>query len=119
MTPPGLSQRSRATMTGTSIPSSIPNPPSHSETITSTRSCWLVMRRWTHTAQTDAGSLTKGKEFPMGFRRRVRRRALALEATGRQVQLPGVTVADFREGNIRSFRIYFDDLSLIEQIVGA
>ena len=45
--------------------------------------------------------------------------ASALEATGRHVQLPGVTVADFREGKIRSFRTYFDDLSLIEQIVGA
>jgi ketosteroid isomerase-like protein len=43
----------------------------------------------------------------------------ALEATGRHVQMPGVTVADFREGKIRSFRTYFDDLSLIEQIVGA
>jgi ketosteroid isomerase-like protein len=43
----------------------------------------------------------------------------ALEVTGRHVQLPGVTVADFREGKIRSFRTYFDDLSLIEQIVGA
>ena len=43
----------------------------------------------------------------------------ALEATGRHVQLPGVTVADFREGKIRSFRTFFDDLSLIEQIVGA
>ena len=43
----------------------------------------------------------------------------ALEATGRHVQLPGVTVADFREGKIRSFRTYFDDLSLIEQIAGA
>ena len=42
-----------------------------------------------------------------------------LEATGRHVQLPGVTVADFREGKIRSFRTYFDDLSLIEQIVAA
>ena len=41
-----------------------------------------------------------------------------LEATGRHLQLPGVTVADFREGKIRSFRTYFDDLSLIEQIVG-
>jgi ketosteroid isomerase-like protein len=28
-------------------------------------------------------------------------------------------VADFREGKIRSFRTYFDDLSLIEQIAGA
>ena len=43
----------------------------------------------------------------------------ALEATGRHVVLPGVTVADFREGKIRSFRTYFDDISLIEQIVGA
>ena len=43
----------------------------------------------------------------------------ALEPTGRHVKLPGVTVADFREGKIRSFRTYFDDLSLIEQIVGA
>ena len=41
-----------------------------------------------------------------------------LEATGRHVRLPGVTVADFREGKIRSFRTYFDDISLIEQIVG-
>ena len=40
-----------------------------------------------------------------------------LEATGRHVQMAGVTVADFREGKIRSFRTYFDDLSLIEQIV--
>ena len=42
-----------------------------------------------------------------------------LEATGRHVRLPGVTVADFREGKIRSFRTYFDDLSLLEQIVSA
>jgi ketosteroid isomerase-like protein len=42
-----------------------------------------------------------------------------LEATGRHVQLPGVTVADFREGKIRSFRTYFDDISLIEQLAGA
>jgi ketosteroid isomerase-like protein len=41
-----------------------------------------------------------------------------LEATGRHVLLPGVTVADFREGKIRSFRTYFDDLLLIEQIAG-
>ena len=43
----------------------------------------------------------------------------ALEATGRHVVLAGVTVADFRAGKIRSFRTYFDDLSLIEQIAGA
>ena len=40
-----------------------------------------------------------------------------VEATGRHVQLAGVTVADFRDGKIRSFRTYFDDLSLIEQLV--
>ena len=42
-----------------------------------------------------------------------------LEATGRRVLLAGATVADFRDGKIRSFRTYFDDVSLIEQIVGA
>ena len=42
-----------------------------------------------------------------------------LDATGRHVQLAGFTVADFRDGKIRSFRTYFDDVSLIEQIVGA
>ena len=42
-----------------------------------------------------------------------------LEATGRRVQLAGATVADFRDGKIRSFRTYFDDASLIEQLVGA
>ena len=40
-----------------------------------------------------------------------------LEATGRHVKLPGVTVADFREGKISSYRTYFDDISLIEQIL--
>ena len=44
---------------------------------------------------------------------------VVLDATGRHVQLAGVSVADFREGKIRSFRTYFDDLSMIEQIVGA
>jgi ketosteroid isomerase-like protein len=43
---------------------------------------------------------------------------VVVEATGRHVQLAGVSVADFREGKIRSFRTYFDDLSMIEQIVG-
>jgi len=41
-----------------------------------------------------------------------------LEPTGRRVKLAGVTVADFRAGKIRSYRTYFDDISLIEQIVG-
>jgi ketosteroid isomerase-like protein len=40
-----------------------------------------------------------------------------VEATGRHVKLAGVTVADFRAGKIRSFRTYFDDVSLIEQLV--
>ena len=43
---------------------------------------------------------------------------VVLEATGRHVLLAGVSVADFRDGKIRSFRTYFDDLSMIEQIVG-
>ena len=43
---------------------------------------------------------------------------VVLEATGRHVRLAGVSVADFRGGKIRSFRTYFDDLSMIEQIVG-
>ena len=43
---------------------------------------------------------------------------VVLEPTGRHVQLAGVSVADFREGKIRSYRTYFDDLSMIEQIVG-
>jgi ketosteroid isomerase-like protein len=42
-----------------------------------------------------------------------------LEATGRRIQLAGATVADFRDGKIRSFRSYFDDISLIEQLVDA
>jgi ketosteroid isomerase-like protein len=42
-----------------------------------------------------------------------------LDPTGERVRLAGVTVADFREGKIRSYRTYFDDLSLIEQLVGA
>jgi ketosteroid isomerase-like protein len=41
-----------------------------------------------------------------------------VEASGRRIQLPGVTVADFRDGKIRSFRSYFDDMFLIEQVVG-
>ena len=28
-----------------------------------------------------------------------------------------MSVADFRDGKIRSYRTYFDDLSLIEQII--
>ena len=43
---------------------------------------------------------------------------VVLEATGRHVRLAGATVADFRDGKIRSFRTYFDDVSLLEQMVG-
>src|SRR6476620_8582780 len=43
---------------------------------------------------------------------------VVLEPTGRHVLLPGVSVADFRDGKIRSYRTYFDDLSMLEQIVG-
>ena len=39
-----------------------------------------------------------------------------LEATGRRIRMAGVTVADFRGEKIRSFRTYFDDVSLIEQM---
>ena len=39
-----------------------------------------------------------------------------LEARGRHVRLAGATVADFRDGKIRSYRTYFDDLSLTEQL---
>jgi len=42
-----------------------------------------------------------------------------IEPTGRRVKLAGVTVAEFRGEKIRSFRTYFDDLSLIEQLVDA
>ncbi len=42
-----------------------------------------------------------------------------LEPTGRHVQLAGATIADFRDNKIRSYRTYFDDISLIEQIVDA
>ncbi len=41
-----------------------------------------------------------------------------LEATGQRVRLAGATVADFRDSKIRSFRTYFDDMSLLAQLVG-
>jgi hypothetical protein len=40
-----------------------------------------------------------------------------VEATGRRVLLAGMTVADFRGDKIRSFRSYFDDISLLEQLL--
>jgi ketosteroid isomerase-like protein len=42
-----------------------------------------------------------------------------IEPTGRRVKLAGATVVDFRGTKIRSFRTYFDDLSLIEQLLDA
>jgi ketosteroid isomerase-like protein len=42
-----------------------------------------------------------------------------IEPTGRHIRLAGLTVAEFRGEKIRSFRTYFDDLSLIEQLVDA
>ncbi len=42
---------------------------------------------------------------------------VVLEATGKHVELAGATVAEFRDGKIRSYRTYFDDLTLIEQLV--
>ncbi len=50
--------------------------------------------------------------FPLG-------EDMVVEASGRRVRLAGVTVADFREGKIRSYRTYFDEVSLVEQLVGA
>ena len=49
----------------------------------------------------------------------VLREDAVVEATGKRVQLAGATVADFRDGKIRSFRSYFDEISLIEQLVDA
>jgi len=42
-----------------------------------------------------------------------------IEPTGKHVQLAGFTVADFRGNKIRSYRTYFDDISLIEQLLDA
>ncbi len=39
------------------------------------------------------------------------------DATGRRIRMAGVTLADFRGDKIRSFRTYFDDMSLIEQVI--
>ena len=49
----------------------------------------------------------------------VLREDAVVEATGKRIQMAGATVADFRDGKIRSFRSYFDEISLIEQLVDA
>jgi ketosteroid isomerase-like protein len=41
---------------------------------------------------------------------------LAIEPTGLRCRLRGVTVAEFDGGRIRSFRQYWDEVSLIEQL---
>jgi hypothetical protein len=41
-----------------------------------------------------------------------------IEATGHHVHLAGAIFADFRDDRIKSFRMYFDDLALVEQLVG-
>jgi predicted ester cyclase len=40
-----------------------------------------------------------------------------VEATGRRVQLAGATIAEFRDHRIRAFRSYFDDVTLLEQML--
>jgi len=42
-----------------------------------------------------------------------------LEPSGRRILLAGFTVADFLGGKIRSFRSYFDEALLLEQLVEA
>ena len=44
---------------------------------------------------------------------------VVVEPTGRRVKLAGTTVADFRDGKIRSYRSYFDDMSMLEQVLDA
>ena len=39
---------------------------------------------------------------------------LIIDATGRRVSLRGVTIAVFRAGRIKSFRQYWDEVSLLE-----
>jgi ketosteroid isomerase-like protein len=43
---------------------------------------------------------------------------MVLDATGRRLALAGATIADFRDGKIHSYRSYFDDITLLEQILG-
>jgi len=43
----------------------------------------------------------------------------SVDATGRHVVLAGVTVAEFRGDKIRAYRTYFDEVSLLEQMVDA
>lgn len=40
-----------------------------------------------------------------------------IQATGRHLELSGVTVAEFRGGRICAFRNYFDDATVLEQLL--
>lgn len=44
---------------------------------------------------------------------------LTVPPTGRHVHLGGATFADFRGDKIRALRSYFDEMALMEQLIGA
>ena len=44
---------------------------------------------------------------------------LLIEPTGRNVQMPGVSIAEFRADRIRSIRHYFDDSELVADVPNA
>jgi predicted ester cyclase len=44
---------------------------------------------------------------------------LTVPATGRHIHLGGATFADFRGDKISEFRSYFDEMALMEQLIGS
>jgi predicted ester cyclase len=44
---------------------------------------------------------------------------LTVPATGRHIHIGGATFADFRGDKISAFRSYFDEMALMEQLMGA
>ncbi|MFL6136246.1 MAG: nuclear transport factor 2 family protein [Frankiaceae bacterium] len=44
---------------------------------------------------------------------------VTVPATGRHVHLGGATFAEFQDGKIRSFRSYFDEMALYEQLIAS
>jgi len=44
---------------------------------------------------------------------------LTVPATGRHIHVGGATFADFRGDKIREFRSYFDEMALMEQLIGS
>ena len=44
---------------------------------------------------------------------------LTVPATGRHIHLGGATFADFRGDKIKEFRSYFDEMALMEQLIGS